>query len=388
MPKKYINKIREVFEMAKEVRKQTGRNYVSQTRDIFKLCRANATCRIWDYYKLGIYQHKNLNARLARSYLGYTSLAATSEALNPRHAVTAAWDKLVFDMIAQLHDLPTARNVAVFKPGSSLPKYIPHPLHTRESLVSFLSTPSSYPLFIKPVHAQQNIGGYYLNNYNQTSGKVSVGTSSEMTLEQLIDTTIDLQSPMYDRGAGYLFQTPITQHALLTSMSGTSAPSGLRFIVLQDQRSSAPTIHRCIMKLVRPGNYSDNFHGGSRGNMVARIDPATGALSHAVTGYWPFAEILQHHPTTGYHLPDLKIPMWSKIVDTVLKASRVFATMKILHWDVMVGPEGPVLLELNDLGGTSFVQLHGTGFMDDVMTDFMRRNGKLKNHKDIRRLIG
>ncbi len=388
MLNQYKNKMLEIFKMAEEVHRQTGRSYLTQAQDIRKLCRANSTCRIWDYYKLGIYQHENLNTRLARSYLGESSLAAASVALNPRHAVTAAWDKLVFDMIAQLHDLPTAHNMAVFKPASALPSYIPQPLHTRKSLVRFLSNPSSYPLFMKPVHAQQNIGGYYLDSYNPSTDTVSVGASSELTLSNLIETTIDLQSDLYDRNAGYLFQTPVKQHDLLTSVTGTSAPSGLRFIVLQDQHSSTPKIHRCIMKLVRQGNHSDNFHGGRKGNMIAYIDTATGTLSRAVTGYWPFAEAHQYHPTTGYDLLDLKIPMWSKIVDTVLKASGVFATMKILHWDVLVGPEGPVLLELNDLGGTSFVQLHGTGLMDDFMTDFMRRNGQLKHHKDIRNLTG
>ena len=132
MLNQYKNKMIEIFKMAEEVHRQTGRSYLTQAQDIRKLCRANSTCRIWDYYKLGIYQHENVNARLARSYLGESSLAAASVALNPRHAVTAAWDKLVFDMIAQLHDLPTAHNMAVFKPASALPSYIPQPLHTRK----------------------------------------------------------------------------------------------------------------------------------------------------------------------------------------------------------------------------------------------------------------
>jgi hypothetical protein len=60
--------------------------------------------------------------------------------------------------------------------------------------------------------------------------------------------------------------------------------------------------------------------------------------------------------------------------------------MKIHHWDFAITAEGPMILELNDLGGTEIAQVHGRGLLTDETRAFLRRNGDINVHPWIKAL--
>lgn len=48
--------------------------------------------------------------------------------------------------------------------------------------------------------------------------------------------------------------------------------------------------------------------------------------------------------------------------------------MRIHHWDFALTDKGPVILELNDLGGTIAAQIHGRGMLTEEVRAFLQRH--------------
>lgn len=62
------------------------------------------------------------------------------------------------------------------------------------------------------------------------------------------------------------------------------------------------------------------------------------------------------HPTTGFDLIGFKIPMFKKAVALCKKAALVEPHIRYVGWDVAITPDGPVLVEGNELPGYDMAQ--------------------------------
>ena len=54
--------------------------------------------------------------------------------------------------------------------------------------------------------------------------------------------------------------------------------------------------------------------------------------------------------------------------------------MRIHHWDFALTDQGPMILELNDLGGTEIAQVHGHGLLTKETRGFLKRNANSQTH--------
>jgi hypothetical protein len=54
--------------------------------------------------------------------------------------------------------------------------------------------------------------------------------------------------------------------------------------------------------------------------------------------------------------------------------------MKIHHWDFALTSEGPMILELNDMGGTEIAQVHGHGLLTQETREFLKRYANTQTH--------
>lgn len=70
----------------------------------------------------------------------------------------------------------------------------------------------------------------------------------------------------------------------------------------------------------------------------------------------------------GFRLPD-----WSRVLDTCYRGGAVFPLMEIHHWDFALTEQGPMILELNDIGGTEIAQVHGDGLLTAETRAFLKR---------------
>jgi hypothetical protein len=54
--------------------------------------------------------------------------------------------------------------------------------------------------------------------------------------------------------------------------------------------------------------------------------------------------------------------------------------MRIHHWDFALTEQGPVMLELNDIGMTLGPQIHGRGLLTEETRAFLRRHASPSAH--------
>lgn len=381
----FFSKLGDVATQASYVRKNFRRGFWAQLFDVLTLYRSNPTCNVFDYYKYQVYGVQR-GATLYRELLGSNELEAFSRSLNPRDAVSPAWDKMLFTVLCEAYGLPTPELLAFYKPQGESPRFARHTLSTLAQVKEFVLS-SQGPLFVKPVKSHQGRGAFLITDVDVGQETVVGADGVSITFDAFLEKTFALSGAhRYKPDAGFLLQRPVRQHPDITDFTQTDRPSGLRILVLNT--GEGPYVHRVIWKIIAPGNISDNFSKGKYGNMVAQVDPANGTVSSAVDGYWPTGRLHANHPVSGRSFSGFTLPLWSQVVKDVLRASSVINDMGAMHWDVIISETGAVLLELNDIGGTEFLQLHGQGLIDDNLKADLQRVAVLQKGSKFSRFIG
>jgi hypothetical protein len=65
------------------------------------------------------------------------------------------------------------------------------------------------------------------------------------------------------------------------------------------------------------------------------------------------------HPASGQQLLGRKIEGWPQLRELALDAARAWSPFRMQHWDIALTRRGPVLMEMNFIGGIAACQLHG-----------------------------
>lgn len=76
------------------------------------------------------------------------------------------------------------------------------------------------------------------------------------------------------------------------------------------------------------------------------------------------AKYYTSHPTTGMNLVGFEVPMYKETIELCLKASMQEPKLGYIGWDVAITPDGPLIVEANDLPGYDMPQNHGTNNND------------------------
>lgn len=92
--------------------------------------------------------------------------------------------------------------------------------------------------------------------------------------------------------------------------------------------------------------------------VLAAVDLATGRLALAERPE-PGSPLLENHPDSGQRIAGLVLPCWDEVCRLALQAHEVFGSFPTVGWDIVLSPEGPLLLEFNTRWASSILQLHG-----------------------------
>lgn len=381
---RFIDKVSLALSHARYVKLHHQRGYAAQFFDLITLYRANPTCNIFDYYKYGVFAVPR-GAPLYKELLGTGALEAFSRSLNPRHAVTLAWDKMLFAVMCNAYNIRTTEILAIYRPTGVLPDFVKHQLTDIAQLKAFLQREKG-PFFIKPAKGSLGQGTFYIAAVDKNCEHVYDKKGNLVSFEDFHTKTIGMKGAFhYNANAGILLQRPVIQHPAITEFTQTDTPSGLRILVINT--GEGPYIHRAIWKIIAPGNISDNFSKGKHGNMVAQIDLETGQVSSAVNGYWPATKLHQKHPVSENDFSGFTLPLWQQVKAEVLRASSVVFGMGAMHWDLIISQDGALFLELNDIGSTEFLQLHGKGLIDTELKQKMQQMALLQEGSAFARFI-
>ncbi|MEN6585487.1 MAG: sugar-transfer associated ATP-grasp domain-containing protein [Sulfuricella sp.] len=369
----------EYREWASLAQQQTGKSFLTQLREIRALKHTGGQCGISDYYWYKLYDDDYLMGRGAQDFLGWRLQQKFSLALNPRIAVLPAWDKSIFMVTAGSAGLPVAPVRACFHRAERISETLGLHLKSKEAAGAFLRDPSIFPLFGKPAYSQQGFGSAYLAGYDPATDSLNLLDGGSMPVDSFLkrlDETVDHR--FHKPECGFLFQDSFKLAPEIHALTNWSAICGVRVICLNGADGVKPI--RAIWKIAVPPNHVDNFSLGKYGNMLADVDLATGEVSRMIGGFWPKTEVLLKHPISGRSVEGFRLPGWNKVLEACRHGGAIFPLMKIQHWDFALTDQGPLILELNDMGGTEIAQVHGHGLLTEETREFLKRHANRQTH--------
>ena len=155
-------------------------------------------------------------------------------------------------------------------------------------------------------------------------------------------------------GRPFLVQPCITNHRDLQPLT-PGALCTVRIITAKHSDAD-PFPLLAVYRMATGAAPADNF---DLGGIAAPIDLETGVLSAAIQkrGLYPVTSV-EHHPDTGARIVGVVVPEWRACLDLVVRAHRVARTpLPVIGWDVAVTPDGPMLIEANDVPCSVLAQM-------------------------------
>lgn len=111
---------------------------------------------------------------------------------------------------------------------------------------------------------------------------------------------------------------------------------------------------RLLYALIRVGSGKSSVDNISSGGMYTLI--GDDGVLHYPAFCDKTSEFYEAHPVTGEPFVGFAVPCYPEAVQMCLQAAKVEPRLGYIGWDVAVTPEGPVLVEANNLPGYDMVQ--------------------------------
>lgn len=156
----------------------------------------------------------------------------------------------------------------------------------------------------------------------------------------------------------------ITQHESLSRLNSSSVNT-LRIVTLRDAQEKVHVM-ACSLRIGRAGEVVDNFH--HRG-LCAIVDLQTGIVKTTAVD----AEHKRYvvHPDSKVPIVGFQIPVWDKVVETIIHAAKEMKELRYIGWDVAIGKSGQIQI------------VEGNSTPDSDVTQAPDQIGKWEQYKSI-----
>lgn len=337
----------------------SGRKPAAQVRDIARLALAPGKLQPDEYFYYRLFDDR-YDDRLQRTFVGRRLEEHLHRLTCEPEWRIVAHDKLLCYGLLQSLGYPVPRNRAVYRRGADFPGTIA--LADRAALASALRGGLAGPSFGKPVRGIRSVGVLSIDGYDEASDSLRLAHGHAIAVEDIVEALEAFG------GDGYLFQEPIRQHPDVVEVCA-EAVATVRAIVLLGPEG--PELHLALWKIPVGANVADNFW--REGNALAAVDPNTGRLTRAIQGVGSKLCEIAAHPISGKALIDFALPDWPAVRRLVLSAASALPGVRMQAWDVALGTDGPLLVEVNIGGDYNLPQLAtGQGMLDARFLEFLR----------------
>lgn len=171
--------------------------------------------------------------------------------------------------------------------------------------------------------------------------------------------------------------TPFVEQGAYARAIFPEASNTLRVLSLKDPATGraflAAAIHRFGTGASAP---LDNV---GRGGLWCDVDLETGELGRAVTrvldGRLRFRE---DHPETGARIAGVRLPSWLETSRALLRLHDSLPMVHQVGWDLLLGDDGPWLIEGNNYSGIDIFQVFRPLLRDPRVVRFYRTHGVLR----------
>lgn len=287
---------------------------------------------------------------------------------------------------AQQHFLEDKWATQFFLSGLSIP--VPHtwglyhpafgvagngsPFRTPEDVAAVLGPHLPMRLIAKPRGGRKGRNVMRVDLYRASDGGVMVKSSdSELSLAAFLGTLPIEASREYDGSYhGWLIQACLQQHEFLNRINPHTVNSVrvVTFITADDRVG----VHLAALRLGRATGVADNW---DRGGVSVAVDVATGVLGQGLTKPRYGGQWMSVHPDTGERFEGQQLPEWSRVVEVCCRAAAGLSGIRSVGWDVVLTPEGPVIMEGNAAWCLPLVQVHTKGYLTDEVRAELARYG-------------
>ncbi len=170
-------------------------------------------------------------------------------------------------------------------------------------------------------------------------------------------------------------ETGVEQHPAQRALFAETTNT-IRLLTMLDLEDRQPFVAVAVQRIgTRRSGHVDNW---SQGGLSARVDVATGRLGPATWLPEDGVDSLTwfpRHPETGAPIEGAQVPFWEETLETVLHASRILSFMEYVGWDVIISPDGPVILEANINSGMNVLQVHQPLLADPRARRYFAKRG-------------
>lgn len=279
----------------------------------------------------------NKSFNLHTEHFSREALHGLQTAVNTPHAAMCR-DKLLFHAYCAHYDLPTPKLYGVISRRGS-----------RDNLGNPLDLDGQFQRF-----AEETLPSSFIakpRGGNRGRGILLMG--SEITNHDTSRLAQELKS-LTQSPDDYLLEQRLDIHPDIRRLTGTNAVSTVRVVTFTPFGES-PRIMAALLRIIAHDSITDNISdfetGGYSGNLLASTDVDTGIIQWTLTPnrHGVDREFIDTHPRTGEALPGFKIPLWDEAKILCTRAASLFLPLRAIGWDVAITPDGPVLIEANEL---------------------------------------
>ncbi|MCP4570878.1 MAG: hypothetical protein GY838_00875 [bacterium] len=342
--------LRDGLAKAKRAEREHGISIWQQFREIRAL-RANHV-GVQDYYFYRLFDpvlHPDMVTKL--TYGGWRAFSSEFRRYSEKRLQAMAYEKHVFYRLCEAFDVPSPKIHAVYAPTPDC--FERHrALTDRNTLGEWLRTTDYLPVFGKPSSACSGFGGRAIMS-RDGEGRFHMADDSVVTLDELLD---DLEAIAAEISSTYIFTDYLENHDEIKALAGDTTAS-YRIIVLV--RNGEPELFRTSILIPSTADHVSNVRGGESGTLPCAVDNETGVITKAIWGMGLDAEEVETHPISGVKVLGYRFECWPEVRDMVLRAARAMSPFRMQHWDIAMTTRGPVVMEMNFIGGVEGTQFHG-----------------------------
>ena len=249
--------------------------------------------------------------------------ASVNKLINPKNwsAECVLGNKIAFHNICKAHNIPHPQILATAIGGQ----------------VEVFKKPEHGVIAIKPSGGEGGRGF--------SSAKIDLSAANWR--EEMIRI---IQAQTDNRSSGWLVQDKLRNHPALKPLS-QSAVITARYVTMLNEQD-APELVAAVLRFPSdPKIEVDNLKAGA---MMAKINVGAEKLEKGCLGRG--AHDIEKHPVSGAKIAGFEVPFAKESAELVTVAHEQFRDYCLVGWDVLITPNGPIILEGNGKPGIDITQ--------------------------------
>jgi hypothetical protein len=266
-------------------------------------------------------------------------MVQTQRRLNPGEWESLVGDKGLFYRFCRAAGIPVPDLYALLYRQGTGRTWSGLPISTEEEWQTFFLRDCPSPFVVKPTLGHHGLGVLLVERKGERLHTHAGNDYSAAEFVRLLR-----EEGRFD---AYVVQKKMTNHPALDALISGGGLATVRVITFMNAQGTCDIVH-ADLKIPIGGNAISNLSLGASGNMVAHLCLTTGRLTRGIR-LQPgrgFLEV-ERHPESGAEFSGFQLPFWSELRLLASKAASAVLPVRSVGWDVIITPEGPMILEGN-----------------------------------------